>query len=116
MQIGKQMQFFQEQVRPFLHLCAILCQCDCQIYEGKIKDEQAESLSTYFYDQPTTDKKRNRYIYPTATGGLKIVNMVELFARTGFEAFVAVEGKGSAFVYPREYTSYGLVKFLGMLI
>ena len=75
----------------------------CQIYEGAIKDEQSGSLSTYFYDQPTTDKRRSRYIYPTAAGGLKIVNMVELFANTGFEAFASVEGKGLAFVYPREY-------------
>jgi UDP-glucose:glycoprotein glucosyltransferase len=74
----------------------------CQIYEGRIKDAQTESLSTYFYDQPTTDKRRNRYIYPTVAGSLKIVNMVELFARTGFEAFASVEGRALAFVYPRE--------------
>jgi hypothetical protein len=100
MEIGKQVQFFQEQVRPvswfFVKFCFHVMR---QIYEGKIKDDQSGAMSTYFYDQPSTNQRRNRYIYPTAAGSLKIVNIVEMFARTGFEAFV-YGGKG--FVYPGE--------------
>ena len=54
-------------------------------------------MSTYFYDLPTTQHRRNRYIYSTTTdGGLRIVNLPELFLRTGFST------SPSTFIYPRE--------------
>ena len=41
----------------------------------------AVSVSTYFYDLPATDMRRNKYIHPA--GALRIVNLPELFARIG---------------------------------
>ncbi|KAG6918623.1 hypothetical protein DXG01_013034 [Tephrocybe rancida] len=84
-ELSRQLQFFQE-----------------KIYSGKITDEQEglnDTLATYFYDQPTTSLRRNRYIYPTgAPGSLRVFNLVDLFARTGFRV------APSAFLYPPETT------------
>ncbi|KAF7297231.1 hypothetical protein MIND_00956200 [Mycena indigotica] len=65
-EIGQQLQFFQE-----------------QIYSGKITDETSSGISTYFYDQPTTSLRRNRYIFP-ASGEMRVVNVAELFKQTRF--------------------------------
>ncbi|KAK0458728.1 UDP-glucose:glycoprotein glucosyltransferase-domain-containing protein, partial [Desarmillaria tabescens] len=65
-----------------------------ELYEGKITDDSSASISTYFYDLPTTQKTRNRFI--DAIGSLRIYNLPELYARTGFGA-----GPG-AFIYPPE--------------
>ncbi|KAG7448716.1 uncharacterized protein BT62DRAFT_965246 [Guyanagaster necrorhizus] len=68
-----------------------------ELYEGKLVDDNGGSVSTYFYDLPTTQKTRNRFIIPSnAIGGVRIYNLPELFVRTGFDA-----GPG-AFVYPPE--------------
>ncbi|KAF7307809.1 hypothetical protein MKEN_01141000 [Mycena kentingensis (nom. inval.)] len=75
-EIGAQLQYFQE-----------------SIYGGKITDETSGSLSTYFYDQPTTSLRRNRYIFP-ASGDVRVVNVPDLFKRTGFRT------TPSTFVYP----------------
>lgn len=53
-------------------------------------------MSTYFYDQPTTNLRRNRYLYPTTTpGSLRIVNVLDLFSRTGLHV------SPSTYIYPR---------------
>ncbi|KAF8240109.1 hypothetical protein L208DRAFT_1374411 [Tricholoma matsutake] len=56
MEIGKQMEFLQE-----------------QIYDSKIKGDKPTSklMATYFYDQPSSSQQRNWYIYPmqAVTGG-----------------------------------------------
>jgi UDP-glucose:glycoprotein glucosyltransferase len=54
-------------------------------------------MATYFYDRPSTNQRRNRYIYPPSNENLRIFNLVDLFTstRTGFDAFA------DAFVYPR---------------
>jgi hypothetical protein len=65
-------------------------------------------MATYFYDQPTTNPRRSRYIYPTAAGSLRIFNVVELFKRTGFEAFALGEG----FVYPRTFNVWWASRIL----
>ncbi len=52
-------------------------------------------MVNYFYDLPTTSKRRNRYIYPTnSLGSLKIANLPELFSRKQFKRL-------SPYVYPR---------------
>jgi hypothetical protein len=60
-------------------------------------------MATYFYDQPSTNQRRNKYIYPPATESLRIFNVVDMFApmRTGFDAFA------DAFVYPRTSSMFG---------
>ncbi|KAJ6489844.1 glycosyltransferase family 24 protein [Mycena sanguinolenta] len=67
------------------------------LYAGKLSDEMPEgqSISTYFYDLPTSSARRNRYIFP-ASGDLRIVDLPQLFKRTGFRAARA------GFVYPPE--------------
>ena len=69
------------------------------MYKGELRDEDhAESISTYFYDLPTTAKRRNAYIHPSAqVGSLRIVNLPELIEGNGLES------KPGAFVYPGEY-------------
>ncbi|KAF9461692.1 glycosyltransferase family 24 protein, partial [Collybia nuda] len=90
MEIGQQMQFLQEQV-----------------YSGKITDDLNETMSTYFYDQPTTSQRRNMYLYPTATpGSLRIFNLHEVFDRTGFRI------NPSSFVYPPESAPAPLTMFI----
>ncbi|KAG5636220.1 hypothetical protein H0H81_008754 [Sphagnurus paluster] len=77
-ELSRQLQFLQEQV-----------------YEGKLTDAQNETMSTFFYDQPSTGLRRNRYIYPAkAPGSLRIFNMLDLFSRTGFRS------TPSTFIYP----------------
>ncbi|THV04765.1 glycosyltransferase family 24 protein [Dendrothele bispora CBS 962.96] len=77
-EIGKQLQHYQE-----------------QIYEGKLTDANNETISTYFYDLPTSSHRRNKYIIP-AQGDLQIFNLPEIFERTDFR------DHASAFVYPPE--------------
>ncbi|KAF9530297.1 UDP-glucose:glycoprotein glucosyltransferase-domain-containing protein [Crepidotus variabilis] len=62
-----------------------------KVYEGTLSDaEKPESMSNYFYDLPTTSKRRNRFIF--ASGHLKITNLVTLFEKTRFRV--------SSYVYP----------------
>ncbi|KAG6876468.1 hypothetical protein C0992_012845 [Termitomyces sp. T32_za158] len=68
-----------------------------QVYSGKLTEAHNDTLGTYFYDQPTTGMRRNRYIYPTdAPESLKVFNLPELFSRTRFRVSPAT------FVYPVE--------------
>ncbi|KAF8644943.1 hypothetical protein AX16_008171 [Volvariella volvacea WC 439] len=63
-----------------------------QFYEGKINDNHAESgkMATWFYDQPTSSPRRNKYIYPSSSatpgGGLRIFNLPELFYNTEYRS------------------------------
>ena len=68
------------------------------MYKGELRDEDhAESVTTYFYDLPTTAKRRNAYIHPsTQVGSLRIVSLPELIEGNGQES------KPGAFVYPGE--------------
>lgn len=54
-------------------------------------------MSTYFYDLPTTAKRRNTYIHPTQkAGSLRIYSLPELIERNGLNS------TAGAFVYPSE--------------
>ncbi|KAJ7485860.1 glycosyltransferase family 24 protein [Mycena latifolia] len=63
------------------------------LYGGKISDET--TFDTYFYDLPTSSPRRNKYIF-TAPADLRLVDLTELFGRTG------VRGAPASFVYPPE--------------
>ncbi|KAG6887758.1 hypothetical protein C0995_013010 [Termitomyces sp. Mi166 len=97
-ELSKQIQFLQEQA-GVLHAF---------VYTGKLTEAHNETLGTYFYDQPTTGIRRNRYIYPTdAPGSLKVLSLPELFARTKFHVAPAT------FVYPGEpASSFSIAKSL----
>ncbi|KAL9710152.1 killer toxin resistant protein [Leucoagaricus gongylophorus] len=72
-----------------------------KIYSGAISDEQDKHLdmSTYFYDLPTTSKRRNRYIIPSTSDGLQITNVPEVLKSSGLESLGA--GRGGAWIYPK---------------
>ncbi|KAI6106945.1 glycosyltransferase family 24 protein [Pisolithus croceorrhizus] len=61
------------------------------VYIGEITDADAPSLSTFFYDLPSTVTRRNPYIsvnvkagHNPDTRGLEIFDLTELFWSTGF--------------------------------
>ncbi|KXN87330.1 UDP-glucose:glycoprotein glucosyltransferase [Leucoagaricus sp. SymC.cos] len=80
---GQQMQWLQE-----------------KIYTGAISDEadKRPNMATYFYDLPTTSKRRNRYIVPSTHGGLRIFNVPGVLASSGLGAVGLV--KSGAWIYP----------------
>ncbi|KAF8954770.1 hypothetical protein BDZ97DRAFT_1908037 [Flammula alnicola] len=55
-----------------------------KIYEGTLSDaNKGERMSNYFYDLPTTSKRRNRYIFSSnAAGSVRILNLPEVFGKT----------------------------------
>ncbi|KAJ7136717.1 glycosyltransferase family 24 protein [Mycena epipterygia] len=87
-EIAQQLQHFQE-----------------LIYGGKLSDESTEGISTYFYDLPTSSLRRNRYIFP-ASGDLRVVNVLDLFGRTGFRV------TPSTFIYPPETEQIALTVYV----
>ena len=65
------------------------------------RDEHAETLSTYFYDLPTTAKRRNVYIHPSnKPGSLRIVGLPELVEGSGLSS------EPGAFMYPRVHHTW----------
>lgn len=51
-------------------------------------------MDVYFYDLPTAIQKRNRHIFPSSTTrGLKIVNLPDVFAKTGYQSELLVAGE-----------------------
>ncbi|TFK38220.1 UDP-glucose:Glyco protein glucosyltransferase-domain-containing protein [Crucibulum laeve] len=83
MELGQQLQYFQEKV-----------------YSGEIKEDSATDMENYFYNMPTTAKRRTRYIYPSTGGGsLRIMNLPELFEKTGLRL------SPSSYIYPADTES-----------
>uniref|UniRef100_A0A8H8CJL8 Glycosyltransferase family 24 protein n=1 Tax=Psilocybe cubensis TaxID=181762 RepID=A0A8H8CJL8_PSICU len=67
-----------------------------KVYAGVLADDaERETMSNYFYDLPTTSKRRNKYIYPAAgSKSVHIVNLPEVFAKSRFRL------SSSAYLYP----------------
>ncbi|KAL5480943.1 KRE5 [Sanghuangporus weigelae] len=64
-----------------------------KIYLAELSDANLATIDTYFYDLPSTNLRRNRYIFPSSlpksriggqTSNLRIVNVPEMFKKTGF--------------------------------
>jgi UDP-glucose:glycoprotein glucosyltransferase len=70
------------------------------VYDGQVTPDQVTNISTYFYDLPTTDSRRNRYIHLPTVG---IFNLPDLFSRTSFHV------SATSFLYPRKQTRNILV-------
>ena len=69
------------------------------MYRQELTEEHKDRLGTYFYDLPTTAKRRNVHIHPSSkTGGLRIWNLAELVERFGLKS------SPGSFLYPRELT------------
>ncbi|TFK48915.1 glycosyltransferase family 24 protein [Heliocybe sulcata] len=54
-----------------------------KVYMGEIRDEDADKVSTYFYDLPSTAKRRHPLIVPSSSGSLQIRSLPEVFSRVG---------------------------------
>ncbi|KAI8974783.1 glycosyltransferase family 24 protein [Trametes punicea] len=68
-----------------------------KVYKGELTDEDAGIVSTYFYDLPTTAKRRNTYIHPTQKAeSLRIFPLPDLIEKNGLNS------TAGAFVYPAE--------------
>ncbi|KAF4586958.1 hypothetical protein EYR40_010976 [Pleurotus pulmonarius] len=65
-----------------------------RLYTGELKEEAAETISTYFYDLPSTNERRNRHIYPSSdANSLRIYSLPELLVDAGCHfTFIAPEG------------------------
>lgn len=51
-----------------------------QLYGGRLEDKEDIDMSVYFYDLPTTAKRRNKHIYPSSkAGSLKVLDLPLLF-------------------------------------
>ncbi|KJA25590.1 glycosyltransferase family 24 protein [Hypholoma sublateritium FD-334 SS-4] len=59
-----------------------------KVYTGALADgNYGETMANWFYDLPTTNLRRNSYIYPSSTGGnLRIFNLPDVFGKTRFRA------------------------------
>ncbi|KAJ4473165.1 glycosyltransferase family 24 protein [Lentinula aciculospora] len=64
-----------------------------EIYEGHLTDEDNERISNYFFDLPTTARRRNKYVVPSKDN-LDIISLPELSLISG-PIF-----SSSSFVYP----------------
>ncbi|TFK19735.1 hypothetical protein FA15DRAFT_759842 [Coprinopsis marcescibilis] len=67
-----------------------------KVYRGQLTDDilRNEGLGNHFYDLPTTNRKRNRYVFPKTRADVRIVNLGEVGERVG------VVGAGG-YVYPK---------------
>ncbi|KAH6906727.1 hypothetical protein BKA70DRAFT_1372357 [Coprinopsis sp. MPI-PUGE-AT-0042] len=56
-----------------------------QVYRGLLTDEilKEKGLGNHFYDLPTTNKQRNRYIFPKTRIDLKMLNIPEVLDKAG---------------------------------
>ncbi|KAJ3833052.1 UDP-glucose:glycoprotein glucosyltransferase-domain-containing protein [Lentinula raphanica] len=66
-----------------------------EIYMGHLTDEDNERISTYFFDLPTTAKRRNKFVVPSKDE-FDVISLPELLPGSG-SVFAP-----SAFVYPTD--------------
>ncbi|KAF8309108.1 hypothetical protein DL93DRAFT_2217500 [Clavulina sp. PMI_390] len=68
-----------------------------QIYNGKLQDSDELDMSVFFYDLPSTVKRRNKYIYPSSkAGSLKVFDLPLLFDQ------VALDRATLDYLYPSD--------------
>ncbi|KAI0676218.1 glycosyltransferase family 24 protein [Trametes maxima] len=78
-----------------------------KVYKGELTEDDAEKLSTYFYDLPTTAKRRNMYIHASQKpGNVRIFSLPELIERNGLNS------TPGAFVYPAEVEYVPLTTYI----
>src|SRR6267154_935913 len=82
------------------------CWTNIQLYSGELTENTTDTISTYFYDLPTTETRRNRHIYPSgSSSALRIVNLPEAFSRLGIrwhEQFIYPDKRPTAESEPVE--------------
>ncbi|PIL30079.1 hypothetical protein GSI_07656 [Ganoderma sinense ZZ0214-1] len=81
-----------------------------KVYKGELTDEEhADGMATYFYDLPTTAKRRNAYVHPSAKAGagdLRIFGLPDLIEANGLKS------SPGAFVYPAESQQVPLTTYV----
>ncbi|RPD60390.1 glycosyltransferase family 24 protein [Lentinus tigrinus ALCF2SS1-7] len=76
-----------------------------KVYKGELTEE--DDVSTYFYDLPTTAKRRNMYIHPSPkAGSLRIFSLPDLIERNGLKS------SAGSFVYPAESEQVPLTTYV----
>ena len=64
-----------------------------KVYKNELTE--ADDVANYFYDLPTTAKRRNMYINPSPkAGGLRIFSLPDLIERNGLRS------TAGSFIYP----------------
>jgi UDP-glucose:glycoprotein glucosyltransferase len=63
-----------------------------QLYSAELSEDAIASISTYFYDLPSTTSRRNRHVY--ANNDLRIVNFLDLCTKTGLQS------SPESYIYP----------------
>ncbi|KAF5386468.1 hypothetical protein D9757_005906 [Collybiopsis confluens] len=66
-----------------------------ELYSGRLTDDNSEKVSTYFFDLPTTARRRNEYIVPSKES-LDILSLPELLVGSGYNS------NAPSFIYPLE--------------
>ncbi|KAI0715904.1 glycosyltransferase family 24 protein [Cerioporus squamosus] len=75
------------------------------VYKNELTDE--DDVSNYFYDLPTTAKRRNMYIHPTPkSGSLRIFSLPDLIERNGLKS------SAGSFLYPAESEQVPLTTYV----
>jgi UDP-glucose:glycoprotein glucosyltransferase len=100
--VGQALQHFQEKVglNFFSTLPAHSDGYFNQVYTGAITEDDADDIENYFYDLPTTMKRRNRHVVPLGNGvGVRVVNLPSLHRGAGLRASPA------SFIYPSKIAS-----------
>ncbi|KAI1789267.1 glycosyltransferase family 24 protein [Ganoderma leucocontextum] len=79
-----------------------------KVYKGELTDEEhADSMATYFYDLPTTAKRRNMYIHRSAKAGdLRIFSLPDLIEANGLKS------THGTFVYPADSQQVPLTTYV----
>ena len=52
-------------------------------------DNRADEIQDHFHDLLTTMKRRNRHIVPLGNGGVRIIDLPDLYKQTGLYPFHA---------------------------
>ncbi|KAL6299204.1 glycosyltransferase family 24 protein [Sparassis latifolia] len=86
LELGQQLQYLQEQIAT-----------------GHLRDNDIETISTYFYDLPTTAKRRNTYIH-TGKSGMNMINLPDLLSRVKYPS--------GSFVYPSDLEQIPLSAYI----
>ena len=79
------------------------------MYGGKLENDESIDMSVYFYDLPTTSKRRNKYVYPSPQAG-----SLEVFNIPGLLEDVGIDRNELQYLYPSEY--WGLLAPMFLLI
>jgi len=77
---------------------------------GEIDEDKQTKLSTYFYDLPSTNLRRNGYTYPARTADLRVVNLQDLFSRADLKV------SAGSYVYPGSHLCIRIIPLAYSLV